>query len=117
MATILEAKDDQKQFVFTDKERTLVYRLRVLLKDLPDDVVRTLNTLVEQSRDCRWDDQMLLNYIYHSLGYINAVPLLTEYSLDDMPDAWTSPLLTGAMIFACLGEYILLAGSTFSYSK
>lgn len=50
MAIILEAKDDLNQFILTDYERKLIYRLRVLLKDLPDDVLRTLNTLVEQSR-------------------------------------------------------------------
>ena len=50
MAIILEAKDDLNQFILTDYERKLIYRLRVLLKDLPDDVLRTLNTLVEQNR-------------------------------------------------------------------
>ena len=116
MPTILESKDDYNQFILTDRERTLIYRLRVLLKDLPDDVLRTLNTLVEQQRGERWTDQMLLNYIYHSLGYINAAPLQTTYTLDNVPDSWISPILTGAMIFALFAETINLAGEQFSYS-
>lgn len=116
MAIILEAKDDSNQFILTDYERKLIYRLRVLLKDLPDDVLRTLNTLVEQQRGERWTDQMLINYLYQSLGYINAAPLQTTYDLTNMPSAWESPLLTGAMIFALFSEAILQTGETFSYS-
>lgn len=48
MATILEAKDDYNQLILTDQERRLIYKVRVALKDLPDDILRTLNTLVEQ---------------------------------------------------------------------
>lgn len=50
MATILEAKDDYNQLILTDQERHLIYKVRVALKDLPDDILRTLNTLVEQQR-------------------------------------------------------------------
>lgn len=59
MAIILEAKDDTNQFILTDYERKLIYRLRVLLKDLPDDVLRTLNTLVETQRGERWTDHLV----------------------------------------------------------
>lgn len=117
MAIILEAKDDFNQFILTDYERKMIFRLRTLLKDLPDDVLRTLNTLVEQQRGERWTDQMLLVYIYHALGYINSVPLQTAYDLTNMPAAWEAPVLTGAMIFACFAESIIQAGETFSYSK
>lgn len=50
MATILEAKDDYNQLILTDYERKLIFAVRNLLKDLPNDVLRTLNTLVEQNR-------------------------------------------------------------------
>ena len=38
LATILESKDDYQKFILSDVERTLIYRVRVLLKDLPNDV-------------------------------------------------------------------------------
>jgi len=66
MAIILEAKDDLNQFILTDYERKLIYRLRVLLKDLPDDVLRTLNTLVEQNRGIN-----IINTKLHFRNYIN----------------------------------------------
>lgn len=59
---------------------------------------------------------MLLHYIYQSLGYINAAPLQTVYSLDNMPSSWEAPVLTGGIIFACLSEAILQTGESFSYS-
>lgn len=115
MAVILEAKDDSNQFILTDYERKLIYRLRVLLKDLPDDILRTLNTLTEQNRGERWTDQMLINYIYQSLGYINAAPLQTEYTLNDVPSSWEAPILNGAMFFALFAESIISASENFSY--
>ena len=62
MAIILEAKDDLNQFILTDYERKLIYRLRVLLKDLPDDVLRTLNTLVEQNRGIEFNNTNIFYY-------------------------------------------------------
>jgi len=59
----------------------------------------------------RWTDQMLINYIYQSLGYINAAPLQTGYDLTNIPTAWESPLLTGAMVFSLLAEAILQTGN------
>ena len=63
----------------------------------------------------RWTDQMLINYIYQSLGYINAAPLQTAYDLTNIPSAWEAPVLTGAMIFALFAESILQTGESFSY--
>lgn len=60
MATILEAKDDYNQLILTDQERRLIYKVRVALKDLPDDILRTLNTLVEQQRGSSWSKRRYL---------------------------------------------------------
>ena len=116
MATILESKDDYQKFILSDVERTLIYRVRVLLKDLPNDVFRSLNTLVEKNRGERWSDQMILNYLYQSLGTSNSVPLQTGYSLDDIPEAYIAPLCWGAVFFALFGEAVLQTAENFSYS-
>ena len=60
MATILEAKDDYNQLILTDQERRLIYKVRVALKDLPDDILRTLNTLVEQQRGLKRNKYLCL---------------------------------------------------------
>lgn len=64
----------------------------------------------------RWTDQQLLVYIQLALGYINAAPLQTSYNIYEMPEAWETPVVIGAVIFALFGESILQAGETFSYS-
>lgn len=116
MATILESKDDFTNTVLTDNERRLIHKLRTLLLDLPDDIFRSLNTLVEQQRGERWTDQMLLVYLEQSLGYMNSIPLQTSYSLNNYPSAWESLLLLGAEVAALFAQAILQTGETFSYS-
>ena len=108
MPTILESKDDFQNLVFTDYERTLCHKLRTMLMDLPDDVFRSLNTLVEKDYGEHWIDQMLLTYLQYSMGLMNAFPLQTNYSMDSLPTAWESPLLLGAMIQALWGISVKL---------
>ena len=116
MATILEARDDSNKYIFTDYERELTYKLRALLMDLPDDVFRSLNTLVEKSHGELWNDQVLLNYLHWALGMMNAEPLATNYSLNNFPTSWESVLLLGAEVMALFGQSILQNGHNFSYS-
>lgn len=54
---------------------------------------------------------MLINYIYQSLGYINAAPLQTGYDLTNIPSSWEAPVLLGAMIYALFSEAILQTGN------
>ena len=116
MATILEAKDDFNKYIFTDYERELVHKLRSLLMDLPEDVFRSLSTLVEKSHGELWNDQVLLNYLHWALGMMNAEPLATNYSLNNFPTAWESVLLLGAEVMALFGQSILQNSHSFSYS-
>lgn len=116
MATILESKKDFATQPITDNERELIHSLRTLLKDLPDDVFRSLNTLVEEQRGERWTDSMLLVYLNYAVSDINTEPILTGYTLEDYPSAWKACILNGAMIFALIAEGILQNGEQFSYS-
>lgn len=116
MATVLESKDDVANLVLTDRERELVHKLRTLLLDLPDDVLRTLNTLVETSRGERFQTPQLLVYLEVALGFMNSIPLQTSYTLNDVPTAWESLLLFGAEWLALNAQAILQTGESFSYS-
>lgn len=116
MATILEAKDDYNKYVFTDYERELVHKLRTLLRDLPEDIFRSLNTLVEKNHGEHFTDQNLLVYLNWSLGMMNAEPLATNYSLDNFPTSWESTLLLGAEVIALFGESVLQSWHSFSYA-
>lgn len=98
------------------RERELVHQLRVMLKDIPDDVYRSLNTLVEQQRGERWTDMQLLIYLNQGIADINAEPAHTSYVLDNFPEAWTACVMQGAMVFALVAEGILQNGEQFSYS-
>lgn len=53
----------------------------------------------------RWTDQQLLVYIQLALGYINAAPLQTGYNIYEMPEAWETPVVIGAVIFALFGIF------------
>ena len=116
MATTLESKDDVVNLIYTDEERRLVHKLRTLLMDLPDDVFRSLNTLVETRRGERWKDSVLLVCLQYSMSYINSAPLQTDYNLSNYPSAWEAPILLGGEIMALFGQAILQTGENFSYS-
>lgn len=117
MAIILESINDSKDNqIYTPQEKELIYRLRTMLKDLPDDVMRTLNTLVEEQRGERWTDTQLIIYLSQSIGDINAEPAHTTYDLNNFPVAWTSCVILGGMVFALIAEGILQVGEAFSYS-
>jgi hypothetical protein len=116
MATILESVDSFLEQPMTDKERELIHTLRVMLKDLPDDTFRSLNTLVEDQKGERWNDMQLLVYLNQAMADINAEPALTSYSLEDFPPAWKACIINGSMIFSLIAEGILQNGESFSYS-
>lgn len=116
MSTILESKSDFSATPMTDLEREMVHTLRTLLLDLPDDIFRSLNTLVEQQRGERWTDQMLLVYLNYAVGDINAQPLQTTYGLSNFPYAWKSCILLGAEIAAIIAQATNQVGESFSYS-
>lgn len=117
MPIILESVKDSKDMqIYTPKEKELIHHLRTMLKDLPDDVLRTLNTLVEEQRGERWTDMQLLIYLNQSIGDINAEPAHTIYDLNNFPSAWKSCIILGGMIFALIAEGILQVGEAFSYS-
>jgi hypothetical protein len=116
MATILESVDSFLDQPMSDRERELVFRLRGMLKDLPDDVMRSLNTLVEEQRGERWTDMMLLGYLQQALAEINAEPAITSFDMSNFPDGWTACVLNGGVIWALIAEGILQNGESFSYS-
>lgn len=116
MATVLTAINEVSDKIYTDEERELIYTLRVMLKDIPDDTFRSLNTLVEEQRGERWLDFQLYTYINQAMADINAEPALTQYTLVNYPTAWKACIINGAMIFALIAEGILQIGEHFSYS-
>jgi len=116
MAIILESADDTLISPMTETEKLLIHRLRAMLKDIPEENMRTLNTLIENHRGYRWSDEILLVYLQTAMADINASPPLTVYTLNGVPLSWHACVLTGAMIFALVGEAIYQNGESFSYS-
>ena len=116
MPTILTPINQPKTLIMSKRERELVQQLRVMLKDLPDDVYRSLNTLVEEQRGERWTDMQLLIYLQQAIADINAEPANTSYDLNTFPEAWRACVINGGMIFALIAEGILQNGEQFSYS-
>lgn len=116
MAIILESIDDFSKQVYTDKERELIHRLRTMLKDLPDDTFRSLNTLVEEQRGERWSDDQLYMYLTQAVADLNAEPPHTTCDINNFPDQWMGCIINGGIIFSLIGESILQVGETFSYS-
>lgn len=116
MAIILTPINQVAASPTSKRERELIQQLRVMLKDLPDDVNRTLGTLVEEDRGERWSDMQLLIYLQQAVADINAEPAHTAYLLDNFPEAWKACVINGATIFALIAEGILQNGEQFSYS-
>ena len=117
MAIILESKTDSAISPFTEQEKELIHKLRAMLKDSPDYNVRTLNTLVERNLGERWSDELLLIYIQIAMNDFNATGgAITYFTIDNYPIGITGTILMGAMIFALIGESVVQAGHSFSYS-
>lgn len=116
MAIILSSNDDFSHDFFTDRERELIYNVRVLLKDIPDDCYRSLATLVEEQRGERWSDQAILVYINQAISDINLEPPHTSYDISNFPDYYKSCVMNGAVIWALISEGIIQNGEQFSYS-
>lgn len=116
MPIILQSAEDSTIAPLTDMERDLVHKLRAMLKDVPDEQFRSLNTLVEKQRGARWSDELLLIYLQIAIADINAEPPFTVYTLYDVPISWHGCVLTGAFIMALLGEAVVQNGESFSYS-
>jgi len=95
-----------------------VHKLRTMLKDLPSNVLRSLNTLVESQRGERWSDQQLLVYLNWAVGDFNAQPLQTNYTLESIQgnSGIIACVLAGAQFQALFAESILQSGESFSYS-
>ena len=116
MPIILQSSDDNSISPLTDRERDLVHKLRAMLKDIPDEQFRSLNTLVEKQRGQRWSDELLLIYLQIAMADINAEPPFTVYTLYDVPVSWEGCVLAGAFIMSLIGEAIVQNGEAFSYS-
>lgn len=116
MATILDSIDSFEMPIYTDRERTLIHRLRVMLKDVPNDVCRSLNTLVEEQRGERWTDEQLYIYLTQAASDINAEPPHSAITIDTCPSNWEACMIMGGMIFSLISEGILQNGEQFSYS-
>lgn len=116
MAIILDSIDDFQSAPLTDRERELIHYLRTMLKDLPDDVYRSLNTLVEEQRGERWSDAQLLVYINQAIADINAEPPHTIYDISNFPEQYKACVMNGSVVFALIAESILQHGENFSYS-
>ena len=110
MATILESVNDFSEHTYTDRERELIHRLRVMLKDLPDQTLHSLNTLVEEQRGERWSDMVLFTYLQQATADINAEPASTGFDLNNFPEPWTACIINGGMIFSLIAEGILQVG-------
>ncbi len=116
MPTILTPLYSSVKTIYTKREYELINKLRHLLKDLPDDAYRSLNTLVEEQRGERWTDQQLHIYLSQAMSDLNAEPPHTAYDLMGLPLSWEGCILVGGMIFALIAESILQVGENFSYS-
>jgi hypothetical protein len=117
MSIILESIEDSKdKQVYTVREKELLHELRVLLKDTPNEITRTLNTLVEEQRGERWTDTSLLIYLNQCMADINCEPAQTNYDLNNFPEPWKACVINGAMIMALISEGVLQVGEQFSYS-
>ena len=116
MPIILESINDSVDQIYTVREKELLHKLRVMLKDLPETTMRSLNTLVESHRGERWNDTELLIYLNQALADINCEQAPTSYDMSNYPEAWTACILNGAMIFSLVSEGILQNGEQFSYS-
>ena len=116
MPIILQSSDDSSISPLTDTERDLVHKLRAMLKDMPEEQYRSLNTLIEKQRGYRWSDELLLIYLQIAMADINSEPPLTVYVLGTVPISWYGCVLCGALIAALFGEAIVQAGESFSYS-
>lgn len=116
MAIILTPINSKMPSPMSKRERELVHTLRVMLKDLPEQVNRTLGTLVEQDRGERWSDMQLLIYLNQAVADINAEPAMTSNTIEDFPEPWRACVINGGMIFALIAEGVLQVGETFSYS-
>lgn len=116
MPIILQSSEDNSIAQMTDLEKDLVHKLRAMLKDLPEEQYRSLNTLVEKQRGTRWSDELLLIYIQTAIMDINSEPPLTAYTITGVPVSWHGCVLMGAFILALLGEAVVQSGEAFSYS-
>jgi hypothetical protein len=116
VAVILNPINSKVLTASSKREKELIYHLRVMLKDLPDDTIRSLGTLVEEQRGERWSDMQLLVYLNQAIADINAEPAHTSYTLDNFPEAWKACVINGAMIFSLVAEGVLQVGEQFSYS-
>lgn len=113
MPTFLDSINDFDNQPMTDKEHEYVHTLRVMLKDLPDDVYRSLNTLVEEQRGERWSDMQLLVYINQAVADLNAEPPHTYFTLNDTPGHLKSCIINGALVFSLIAEGIFQQGCQF----
>jgi len=116
MPIILQSSEDSLITPLSDSERDLVHKLRAMLKDVPDEQFRSLNTLVEKQRGQRWSDELLLVYLQTAIADINAEPPFTAYTLTGVPVSWHGCILTGAFIMTLMGEAVVQNGESFSYS-
>lgn len=116
MPIILQSSKDNNISPLTEVEKDLVHKLRAMLKDMPDEQFRSLNTLVEKQRGQRWSDELLLTYLQIGIMDINAEPPFTNYIINDMPSSWEGCVLLAAFIMSLLGEAIVQNGEAFSYS-
>lgn len=115
MATILTPQGALTSSPMSIRERELVNNLRIMLKDVPDDVYRSLSTLVEEKRGERWTDLQLLIYLQQAIADINSEPALTSYTLDDFPESWRATVINGGIIWALFGEAVSQVGLLFLF--
>jgi hypothetical protein len=113
---VLSPLNSPSKQIYNQREYDLINKLRHMLKDLPDDAYRSLNTLVEEQRGERWTDQQLYMYLVQAVADINAEPPHTSYDIDSFPSKLDACVVTGGMIFALIAESILQVGENFSYS-
>jgi len=116
MPIILQNLTDSYKPTYTDRERHLLHDLRTMLKDLPMDTMRSLNTLIEHHRGERWSDSQLIVYLHLAVGDLNAEPPHTVYTLEDFPDNLHTTMIMGAFVFSLISESVLQNGENFSYS-
>lgn len=116
MPIILESSSDQILSPLTDIEKDMIHKLRVLLKDVPEENLRSLNTLVEKQRGERWSDEILLVYLQCAVADLNSQPPATMYTLANLPQPWYACIITGGLIFSLVAESIAQNGESFSYA-
>lgn len=108
----------------TEREATLIKRLRIILRDnnpdrnyrfRPPNTERFIQSQTEVFGYI-WTDEELAEYVYMAIDDLNAAPPFTEVYIHDMPVRWFSAVVVRAAVFALLAASINWIADELTYS-